>query len=195
MHWCRRHRRSAMECSVPFLSRKRRDQLRLKVKANEVAWPTLRPSAPVLWKCIAAATLPVSRICYRHVSWWVAQSSNVTANYSGCLVIFQSLTLCLSLLCTFVWCSHSFASRSCFVLDWSGLVWLRLHLIQVEISLDLESAAPFFSDLFPGTSQEQWVSADGYFGVTPQEVSSGTSRASIAKLRSQNLGMVRAKAR
>ncbi|KAH1001122.1 hypothetical protein HUJ04_013373 [Dendroctonus ponderosae] len=46
-----------------------------------------------------------------------------------------------------------------------------------------------------GTSQEQWVSAEGYFGVTPQEESSGTSRASIAKLRSQNLGMVRAKAR
>ncbi|ENN72792.1 hypothetical protein YQE_10597, partial [Dendroctonus ponderosae] len=45
------------------------------------------------------------------------------------------------------------------------------------------------------TSQEQWVSAEGYFGVTPQEESSGTSRASIAKLRSQNLGMVRAKAR
>lgn len=48
-----------------------------------------------------------------------------------------------------------------------------------------------------GTSNDHWVSAEGYFsGVkTPQEGVSGNARASIAKLRSQNIGMVRAKAR
>ncbi|KAF7272688.1 uncharacterized protein LOC143201564 isoform X1 [Rhynchophorus ferrugineus] len=65
---------------------------------------------------------------------------------------------------------------------------------QCAVAVNISDAGSYNNS---GTSTDHWVSAEGYFteAQTPQEVASANARASIAKLRSQNVGMVRAKAR